>query len=95
MLSSHPTDAAALHLLGLSLEQQKKYDEGVDCLCRSLEIDPTVPDYHNNLGTILGRCGHPAEAAACFREALRLRPDFPAARKNLGESQRKKGPGVL
>jgi Flp pilus assembly protein TadD len=36
-----------------------------------------------NLGFALVRKGQFDEAAACFREALRLQPDYPDARKML------------
>jgi predicted O-linked N-acetylglucosamine transferase (SPINDLY family) len=38
---------------------------------------------HNNLGTILNELGHAPEAAACFRRALELNPDYHWAQSNL------------
>lgn len=37
-----------------------------------------------NLGVLLGAAGHAAAAAQCYREALRIDPDFAQARINLG-----------
>jgi eukaryotic-like serine/threonine-protein kinase len=38
---------------------------------------------HTNLGVTLAEKGWLDEAVACFREALRLKPDFPRAHHNL------------
>jgi Flp pilus assembly protein TadD len=40
-------------------------------------------DAHNDLGVAYGRSGRPNEAAAEFREALRLRPGYTSAQTNL------------
>ena len=45
----------------------------------ALDLDPTVPEIHNNLATVLVETGRDDEALECLGEALRLRPDFPAA----------------
>ena len=41
----------------------------------------------NNLGGVLFVAGRRTEAIAHFTAALRLRPDFPAAQKNLRRAQ--------
>jgi protein O-mannosyl-transferase len=38
------------------------------------------------LGTVLARTGRTTEAIEHYREALRLKPDYPAARNNLGRA---------
>jgi tetratricopeptide (TPR) repeat protein len=43
------------------------------------------PDAHYNLGSILSRLGKNEDGAAHLREALRLNPDYEAARKRLNE----------
>ena len=42
-----------------------------------------MADLHNNPGPLRGKHGHPLDAADCFREAPRLRPDFTKAADNL------------
>jgi Flp pilus assembly protein TadD len=41
------------------------------------------PELHNDLGVALARAGRLDEAAGHFKEALRLKPEFDAARTNL------------
>ena len=51
-------------------------------LC-ALAIDPTYADAHNNFGSFLARRGQLDKAIEQFREAIRLRPNFPEAQQNL------------
>jgi Flp pilus assembly protein TadD len=48
-----------------------------------LRLDPDQAEAHNNLGVIESGSGRIAEAAADFRAALRLSPNFDEPRKNL------------
>jgi hypothetical protein len=50
---------------------------------------PKNPRAHNSLGATLGSHGELAEAIAEFNEALRLRPDYVNARRNLALTTRK------
>jgi tetratricopeptide (TPR) repeat protein len=47
-----------------------------------------LPDLHNQLGVLLAGQGQLQQAAAHFEEALRLRPEFAAARANLARIRR-------
>jgi tetratricopeptide (TPR) repeat protein len=40
---------------------------------------------HNNLGNALATKGQKDEALACYREAVRIKPDFALAHNNLGK----------
>jgi Flp pilus assembly protein TadD len=49
------------------------------------------PDYaeaHNNLGIALGSQGRLRDAIGQFEQALRLKPEFPDARRNLEIARR-------
>ncbi len=60
---------------------------------RQAESLPRTPEGLNERGLALHRAGRPAEAAAQFQEALRLRPDYVPALNNLGNLL--KGAGCL
>lgn len=51
---------------------------------RALELDPSHPDAHLNLGRLLHEAGDAAAAAAQYRSALDARPDDATAQFNLG-----------
>jgi tetratricopeptide (TPR) repeat protein len=47
-------------------------------------VDPDAAEAQNKLGMALSERGELDEAIAAYREAIRLRPDFPFAHLNLG-----------
>jgi Flp pilus assembly protein TadD len=49
----------------------------------SVRVQPNQPAVWNMLGGVLAKAGDLAKARECFMEALRQKPDFEAARKNL------------
>jgi tetratricopeptide (TPR) repeat protein len=52
---------------------------------------PAYPDVHNSLGTLYMKVNQPAEAEACFAEAIRLNPQYVKARLNLFYAQKSLG----
>jgi protein O-GlcNAc transferase len=83
VLSQEPDHADALHLLGI-LIQKDNPDQALRLLQRAVEVDPSVPHFHSNLGALLGRTGRQEEGIAALHEALRLKPEYPEAWNNLG-----------
>jgi len=81
-----PDDLAADYRAAeVLLETRRALDLAAACLRAYLNQEPegnepTLADAHWKLGTVLARLGHASEAAAEWREALRLDPDSPAAR---------------
>jgi|GEM_PF-3980394 len=57
-------------------------DQAIDAYNKSLEIQPDLPDAHNNLGAALQAVGRHDEAMAHFETALRSRPLFAIAHVN-------------
>jgi tetratricopeptide (TPR) repeat protein len=68
-----------------------QYDLAIHCLQTALCREPNLPDIHNNLGIVLATLGRLAEAAASFKNAVRLKPDFAEAHNNLGNALRAQG----
>lgn len=80
-----PRAATTQYLLGTALAEQGRLDEAALAFQAALR-DPVLAgtaEVHNDFGVVLGRLGRPADAIVQFREALRLNPNFAAARANL------------
>ncbi len=89
-LAANPQLATAAKHLASLCAKRNKLGDAVDAYRHVLK---TVPDAetHNDLGIILARLGRHDEAAASYRAALRLRPEYPDAHNNLGNALRNKG----
>lgn len=79
-----PTETVALVNLATLDAKTGRLEEAKAGFTEALRIG-SPDDYlaHNGLGVVLLREGKMADAVDHFREALRLRPDFAPARKNL------------
>ena len=86
VLRERPSDADALHLLGLVHHQSGRPEDALPLLRRALEADPGFHQAHNSLGAALLSLGRREEAAACFRRALELSPGYDKARANLARA---------
>jgi predicted O-linked N-acetylglucosamine transferase (SPINDLY family) len=76
----------AMHLLGVSLADCRRYDEAKRILERAVALQPWSADAHSNLGFALLNLGQYEQARACCEKALALKPDFPMAQRNLGNA---------
>jgi tetratricopeptide (TPR) repeat protein len=71
------------YLAGRGLVSHGQSDRGLRWIEKAIAINPANAEAHNSLGVNLAKHGRFNEAAAHFREALRLRPDDAFARSNL------------
>ena len=79
--------ALALFLGGLSARQVPVWRGPEDLWRAVLAVNPSSSIAHSNLGSVLlDTRGRMDEAAAHFREALRIRPDYAFAHYNLGNA---------
>jgi predicted O-linked N-acetylglucosamine transferase (SPINDLY family) len=91
ILQTNPTEADALHLLGLIAGQSGRYQPAADYLRATVRLQPDLAAAHNDLGNALVLLGKLPEAIDSFREAVRSRPDFALAHSNLGNALQEMG----
>lgn len=75
----------ASYQLGLMIQA------AIDLIRRAVAVNPSVPDYHANLGELLRRTGEVDEAVAACCRAVQLNPLSPGAHNNLGVALRDAG----
>ncbi|HEY7212358.1 MAG TPA: tetratricopeptide repeat protein [Bryobacteraceae bacterium] len=82
-LRAHPANGEALALLGVALDQQKKFAEADDVYCKAVAIDPKSPSLRNNYGNHLLLGGNFKQAEEQFRRVVALAPANVNARMQL------------
>src|SRR5687768_14612129 len=65
-------DAAAQVYLGMAYSQKGLHAEAEQALRAAVDRQPRNPDFRYNLGVVLERGGDPENAAAAYREAVRI-----------------------
>lgn len=83
-VEAHYNVANALLYLGRPEEAIPHYEATI----RLMTSPAKLAEAYNNLGVALAKTGKPDRAILCYQQALKLNPDFAAARKNLESSQR-------
>lgn len=91
ILEEDPHQALALNLLGMIAQQSGRRDRAIEYLHRAVVSNPLDPTFPYNLGTVHYELGALDEAVTCYRQALRLAPDFTEALGNLGNALRRRG----
>ena len=91
ILSVHPEQADALHLLGIVSHQQGDHVASVRAIAWAIALRPSVADFHAHIGEVYRALGQFSRAAACRLLASRLRPDHGEAWQH-GDSLRPKIP---
>jgi tetratricopeptide (TPR) repeat protein len=90
-LDKDPKDFAANLNLGAVLLSRLNAAGAVSALETAVATEPRRAEARNMLGLALQFVGRTAEGTAEFEAALRLRPDYSAARFNLANAQIKAG----
>ena len=82
----NPSDPAANGKLGMVLDAYEQYQLAEVCYQRARHLEPSAFPWAYYLGSVEASLGKHTEAAATLREAVRLKPDYPAARLKLADS---------
>jgi predicted CXXCH cytochrome family protein len=81
--SPEPGDGEAAMTLGVALGQLGRLDDSIQALERAVRALPDHPMAWLNLGVSLEQSGDFRRAESCYREGIRVRPDFEPARRHL------------
>jgi hypothetical protein len=74
--------AALYQMRAVCLSAVNRFEEAQADYEKSIALDPSLAETHNNLGLLHWRFGRLEQAFACFDRALALRPDFHAVLNN-------------
>jgi protein O-GlcNAc transferase len=91
VLQADPSNADALHLLGVLAYQTGQFDKAVTFIQQALEVSPGAATCYSNLGLAQEALGQMAQAEASYHTALRLQPLFAEAHSNLGKALHAQG----
>jgi tetratricopeptide (TPR) repeat protein len=83
VLAAEPDHADALHFLGVVAHQSGHHDRAVELIGQAIRRNAQNPIYFSNLGIALKHQRKAGEAPA-YREAIRIKPDYPDAFYNCG-----------
>ena len=84
VLALQPRHADSLHLIGLIACQNGRFETAVEFIGRAIRVVSDNPSYHFSMGNALAAQGKVSDAAARYRQVLRLNPNFAEAHNNLG-----------
>lgn len=84
ILAHEPRHADSLNLLGTIAHQEGELDRAIALIGEALQIQGSIPLYHNNLANALKDKGRRALAIAHYEKAILLNPGFALAHYNLG-----------
>lgn len=94
MLGQDPDNHRGWYLLGLTLQQEGRFDEARQSYQRAMQLQPNNPDYLSSFAEmtlVLGGPNAEGEAESLFRRALEFRADHPAPRYYLAVMKDQKG----
>ncbi|MGQ9370228.1 tetratricopeptide repeat protein [Azospirillum sp. ST 5-10] len=83
MLVREPGHGDALHLLAAAELAEGRPAVAAEKAAAARRMNPEAAIYHNTLGEACRMQGKPAAAAAHYRRAVALRPDYPDALRNI------------
>ena len=86
VLTVHPNNADALHLLGMIALQQSQPQTAAELTAAAIALDDRQAPYHSHHALALQTLGDMEGAVAGYRRALVLNPDDPDTYNNMGNA---------
>ena len=80
-----PNNAACQNNLGSIYLQQRELDKAITCFNKAIELLPDTEEYYYNLGNALRMRGLRTDACNALEHALRLKPGYTPALKDIGQ----------
>ena len=84
ILDQEPSHATAWYYLSMAEQHKRAFEQALECIEQAIKSGGLQPSYCMLKGNLLQDSGKLAEAEACFRDAIRLKPGFAPAYNNLG-----------
>lgn len=91
LLEQAPSSIATRHMLGVLRAQSGDTAEALELIGAALASKPDAPDILFNYAKILRDCGRLDEALEAYDQALRVKPDYAAARGARAEALNLRG----
>lgn len=88
LLKIYPKNIWLYNLLGITLTEQNKIDEAINCYEKGLKIDPNYSMIYNNLGSIHQKRKNYIKAEAYYKKSIELDNKIPEPQNNLGNFYR-------
>jgi Flp pilus assembly protein TadD len=73
-LEIDPSNADALHLLGVIAYQTGHYQDAVELISKAIRHASDIASYHSNLGNVLQELKQFDSAVVCYDKAIQLNP---------------------
>jgi tetratricopeptide (TPR) repeat protein len=91
VLQADPTNADALHLMGVLATRVGKYELAVNFISHAIRMQGKHPAFHVNLSDALQRWGRNTDALAAARQAVRLEPTYAEGHNSVGSVSKSLG----
>lgn len=91
ILESDARQWEALYYLGTLQLQRGDLDRSIENFLKVVQLQPEMPDVHNNLGVAYHAAGKWQEAGQSFEQAIRIHPHYERAYFNLGSLLESRG----
>lgn len=91
VIAKSPSNADALHLLGITQSQRGRHADALPLIRRAITAGGEMPNFLSSLGIALRSMGQLDDAIAAYTRAIEIAPDYADARINLGNALQDKG----